>query len=388
MDNDNKPGRLKVALMVNVIAPSRLAFYSGLAEHFNLLLLHGGNESNRESWDDVGRKIRNADVRRAWGFQIQKVQKANGKAFNPRFLHITPGFVWHLIRFWPDAVISIEMGFRTLIALIYGTLARRPVWVWWGGTVHTERKIGKPRRALRFLISRWARNWISYGQSSTDYLMTLGIPRNRILEIQNGVDERSFSAAVEPAFQVEPRPVLLYVGQLIGRKGVDLMLRAAATLQQEGQKFSLLLVGSGADKQELEVLVKKLQLKNVRFEPAQDPLKMPAVYRSADVLIFPTLEDVWGLVANEAILCRLPVLCSRYAGCAEELFSPDSIFDPSNLDEFVAHLRKAVAGRVPRPDPARLKATGKVVEILVDAIKESIRRPVGNLLTTQSEASK
>ena len=37
---------------------------------------------------------------------------------------------------------------------------------------------------------------------------------------------------------------------------------------------------------------------------------------------------------------------------------------------------------------ARLKATGKVVEILVDAIKESIRRPVGNLLTTQSEASK
>jgi glycosyltransferase involved in cell wall biosynthesis len=373
--------------MVNVIAPSRLAFYSGLAEHFNLLLLYGGNESNRESWDDVGRKIRNADVRRAWGFQIQKVQKANGKAFNPRFLHITPGFVWHLIRFWPDAVISIEIGFRTLIALIYGTLARRPVWVWWGGTVHTERKIGKPRRALRFLISRWARNWISYGQSSTEYLMTLGISRDRILEIQNGVDERCFNAAVEPAFQLEPRPVLLYVGQLIGRKGVDLLLRAAAAVQQEGQKFSLLLVGSGADKQELELLVKKLQLKNVRFEPAQDPLKMPAIYRSADVLIFPTLEDVWGLVANEAMLCGLPVLSSKYAGCAAELLPAESIFDPQDAAEFVRRLRAAVGDRLLKPDRSRLKTTPEMVTQMAHTIEASVENHAETRLPSPADRS-
>jgi glycosyltransferase involved in cell wall biosynthesis len=387
MDNDNKPGRLKVALMVNVIAPSRLAFYSGLAEHFNLLLLYGGNESNRESWGDVGRKIRNADVRRAWGFQIQKVQKANGKAFNPQFLHITPGFVWHLIRFWPDAVISIEMGFRTLIALIYGTLARRPVWVWWGGTVHTERKIGKLRRALRFLISRWARNWISYGQSSTEYLMTLGISRDRILEIQNGVDERCFNAAAEPAFQLEPRPVLLYVGQLIGRKGIDLLLRAAAAVQQEGQKFSLLLVGSGADKQELELLVKKLQLKNVRFEPAQDPLKMPAIYRSADVLIFPTLEDVWGLVANEAMLCGLPVLCSKYAGCAAELLPAESIFDPQDAAEFVRRLRDAVGDRLLKPDRSRLKTTPEMVTRMAHTIEASVGNHAETRLPSPADRS-
>src|ERR1035438_10114822 len=118
MDNNNKPKRLKVALMVNIVAPSRVALYSGLGEHFNLLLLHGGTENNRESWDDVGKEIPNADVRRAWGFQIRKMQKSNGKVFNPQFIHVTPGFVWHLIRFRPDAVISIEMGFRTLIALL------------------------------------------------------------------------------------------------------------------------------------------------------------------------------------------------------------------------------------------------------------------------------
>jgi glycosyltransferase involved in cell wall biosynthesis len=378
MDNNNTE-RLKVALMVNIVAPSRVALYSGLAEHFNLLLLHGGTENNRESWDDVGKKIPNADVRRAWGFQIRKMQKSNGKVFNPQFIHVTPGFVWHLIRFRPDAVISIEMGFRTLIALLYGTLARRPVWVWWGGTIHTERKIGRTRRALRFLISRWARNWISYGKTSTEYLMTLGIPANRILEAQNSVDERRFSEAVEPAFQVSPLPALLHVGQFIGRKGVDLLLKAAATVQQEGHEFSLLLVGSGRDKQELEALARDLQLKNVRFEPAHDPLKMAAVYRSADALIFPTLEDVWGLVANEALLCGVPVLCSKYAGCATELVPAESIFDPQNAGEFAGKFRDAVAGRLPKPDRSRLRSTPEIVSRMVHTIKASIDRGAGTV---------
>jgi glycosyltransferase involved in cell wall biosynthesis len=374
MDNNNKTERLKVALMVNIVAPSRVALYSGLAEHFNLLLLHGGTENNRESWDDVGKEIPNAAVRRAWGFQIRKMQKSNGKVFNPQFIHLTPGFVWHLIRFRPDAVISIEMGFRTLIALLYGTLARRPVWVWWGGTIHTERKIGRTRRALRFLISRWARNWISYGKTSTEYLMTLGIPGNRILEAQNSVDERRFSEAVEPAFQVSPLPVLLHVGQFIGRKGVDLLLKAAATVQQEGHEFSLLLVGSGRDKQELKALAGDLQLKNVRFEPAHDPLKMAAVYRSADALIFPTLEDVWGLVANEAMLCGVPVLCSKYAGCATELVPAESIFDPQNAGEFARKFRDAVTGRLPKPDRSRLRSTPEIVGRMVHTIKASVDR--------------
>jgi glycosyltransferase involved in cell wall biosynthesis len=374
MDNNNKTERLKVALLVNIVAPSRVALYSGLAEHFNLLLLHGGTENNRDSWDDVGKKIPKADVRRAWGVQIRKMQKSNGKVFNPQFIHVTPGFVWHLIGFRPDAVISIEMGFRTLIALLYGTLARRPVWVWWGGTIHTERKIGRTRRALRFLISRWARNWISYGTTSTEYLMTLGIPGNRILEAQNSVDERLFSEAVEPAFQVSPLPALLHVGQFIGRKGVDLLLKAAAIVQQEGHEFSLVLVGSGHDKQELEALARDLQLKNVRFEPAHDPLKMAAVYRSADALIFPTLEDVWGLVANEAMLCGVPVLCSKYAGCTTELVPAESIFDPQNAGEFAGKLRDAVTGRLPKPDRSRLKSTPEIVGRMVHTIKASVDR--------------
>ncbi len=368
MSNPNV--RIKLAVLFNIIAPAKIPVYSGLAQHFDLLLLHGGMESNRDSWVDPEKKIRGAAIKRVWGWQIP-LRKMDGNVRDLRHLHINPTFIWYLFRFRPDVVITNEMGFRTLQALLYGTLTRTPVWVWWGGTPHTERSIGTLRRMMRFVISRWARRWFSYGDTSTEYLVSLGIPRDRIVQIQNAVDETQFSADAKPEFQLQPRPVLLHVGQLIARKGIDAFLRAAAAVRKEGYEFSMLLVGNGPDKQKLEQLAADLQLKNVNFRSSLPPEKMPSVYRSADVLIFPTLSDVWGTVANEAVLCGLPVLCSKFAGCAPELFTGDSIFDPENPVEFVAKLRESIAGHLPKPDVTRIQTTAEIVNRMISAIQSS-----------------
>ncbi len=212
----------------------------------------------------------------------------------------------------------------------------------------------------------------------------LGVRRERILESQNAVDEDRFQAPAEPAWTIQPRPVVLHAGQLIERKGLGALLNAVATLQREGCEFSLLLVGSGREKQALEQRVAALGLKNVYFRSAQTPDKMPSVYRSADVLVFPTLEDVWGLVANEAILSGVPVLCSKYAGCAPELFAPENIFSPDDPNEFAQKFRQAVSGRLPKTDPARLKTTDALGSELV---KEVYCHLSSNLQPVVSNAS-
>jgi glycosyltransferase involved in cell wall biosynthesis len=382
MTRNNSP--LQITLMVNIVAPAKIPVYSGLARHFDLLLLHGGMESNRDSWSDTANKIPGASIKRVWGWQILG-KKMDGKVLDHRHLHISPGFIWHLFRSRADAVITNEMGFRTLVALAYGTIFRKPVWVWWGGTLHTERLIGQARRMLRHIISRWSRRWFSYGQSSTEYLVRLGIPRDRIVQIQNGVDESQFSTNADPEFRLQPRPVLLHTGQLIARKGIDRFLQASATLQKEGHEFSLLFVGSGSDRQKLEQLAAALQLRNVHFHEARGPEKMPSVYRSADVLVFPTLSDVWGLVANEAVLSGVPVLCSKYAGCAQELFTPEAIFDPENHDEFVAKLREVVGGRLPNADRSRIKTTSEIVSRMTYAIAASVGRQVDAMRPVHNE---
>jgi glycosyltransferase involved in cell wall biosynthesis len=385
MSRDNS--RTKVALMVNMLSPLKIGVFSVLADQFDLLVLHGGREANRDSWNDVEKAVPNARVVRAWGWQIHYTKKLNGEPFDEKFIHITPGFAWHLFRFQPDLVISNELGFRSMIALAYGTAFRKPVWLWWGGTLHSERHTGRLKRALRRVFTLWANRWITYGQAATDYLLHLGLKRDRILQSQNAIDEERFKASADAAWTINPRPVVLYTGQLIERKGVGLLLDAAASVQQRGHEFSLLLVGNGREKGALERRARDLGLKNVHFRPAQSAEKMPSVYRSADLLVLPTLEDIWGLVANEAILSGIPVLCSKYAGCASELFTSESIFSPKDLNEFAQKLEMGVSGRLPKADPRRLKTTVQLGRELVQELKRFAPEPPASAPTSNQTDS-
>lgn len=368
---DTKKSKLKLALMVNMIAPYRIPLFSVLANEFDMLLLHGGREKNRDSWIGVEAALPKAKVVRAWGWKVPYAKKVWESVFDDRQVQIMPGYFWHLLRFRPDILISNEMGLRSATALVYGAIFRKPVWIWWGGTIHSERTIGAFKKGLRKLFALSVKRWVSYGQTSTEYLLSLGVPRDRILQSQNAIDEELFKADAEPMWKIEPRPVVLHVGQYIERKGIGSLLEAAAVLQRQGFEFSLLLVGSGKERDALERRALSLGLKHVRFEAAQAPEKMPSVYRSADLVVFPTLEDVWGLVANEAILSGVPVLCSKYAGCAPELFTPEHIFSPEDITEFSQKLADALSGRMPKVDPTRLKTTSQLGSELIQELARS-----------------
>jgi glycosyltransferase involved in cell wall biosynthesis len=360
----------RLALLVNLIAPYRLPVYTRLAECFDLFILHGRMETNR-AWREA--TVTGAEDRTVWGWQFKFRVLKSGRLFEHRFFHFEPGYLTELLRIRPAAIITIELGFRTLLAIAYGFLFRVPVWVWWGGTLHTERGLDRTRRFFRRLAVRTVRHWISYGETSTEYLLSQKVPRSRILQIQNCVDESWYVKPVPPAIDLHPKPVVLHVGRLIALKGVSELLHAAARLQAEGAQFSLLFVGDGPDLAELKKLATELDVKNLHFYPSQPPESMAAYYRSADLLVFPTMQDVWGLVANEAILSGLPVLCSKYAGCAPELFPLDCIFDPADSDAFLTALRKAVAGRLPACTPHNLKTSREVAEMIANDIRLAYR---------------
>ncbi|HEY2645434.1 MAG TPA: glycosyltransferase [Candidatus Acidoferrales bacterium] len=361
----------RIALLVNFIAPSRVAVYERLGTLLDLIILHGGPEKNRSSWNEI--TLEAARVRRVSGWQLSMTKRDKGKPIDHWFLHLEPGYIIELLRERPEAVITDEMGFRTLVGLAYGKWFHKPVWVWWGGTPHTERHVGWFRKFLRGMVARWAEHWISYGQTSTEYLLSLGISREKVLQVQNCVDESWYGAEAEAVLEVGCRPMLLHVGRMVAGKGIAEFLHAAARLQREGIKFSIVLVGEGRDSAKLQQLAEGLQLKNIRFYPAQPPKAMPVFYRGADVLVFSTMTDVWGLVANEAILSGVPVLCSQYAGCAVELFDCECIFDPADENQFVNALRKAVTGQLPRADRSRLWSSAEVGDVIANAVLASCR---------------
>ena len=373
--------RRRVAVLTHMVTPYRVPLFDYVGQHFDVTVFFSGHESNRSEWAGVDGQLKHARVKRSWGITLRYWKRVAGRPIGLGYFHITPGYVLDLLRWRPEAVISTEMGFRTFVALLYGSLFRKPVWVWWGGTVHTEGAIGRARAWFRGLVARWAPRWISYGRTSTEYLLTLGVDRARILEIQNCVDERTYAARPPAAFDVSPRPVLLHAGQMIPRKGIAQLLDAAKSLQDEGVRFSILLVGSGPEREALERQVARSGLANVHFKDGVPAARMPAVYQSADLLVFPTLRDAWGLVVNEAMLSGLPVLGSVYAGCAPELLTADSIIDPLDPADFKAKLRHGLEGTLPRPDLTRLRTSAEVGAMVVQDLDKALRPlPRANLI--------
>ncbi len=119
---------------------------------------------------------------------------------------------------------------------------------------------------------------------------------------------------------VAPRPVprgplrLLFVGQIILLKGVDLLLHA---LQQSGSNAQLTLIGDGTFLASAKVLAARLGLgTQVHFAGRLPREKTLHEYRGHDVFIFPSLHDSGGFAVLEAMANELPVICLDCGGPA------------------------------------------------------------------------
>jgi glycosyltransferase involved in cell wall biosynthesis len=364
--------RPKIAFLTNILAPNRLPIFERLAREFEVVVLYSGEESNREAWSGVQEQVRGFAIVRVPGLSLKWLKRDGSGVLDVRHLHVDLGLFSALLRLRPDAIVSGEMGFRSSVALAYGRLVKCPVWVWWGGTPHTERGIGPIRRRFRRWLVGHTPRWFSYGVTSTEYLLSLGVPRERVVELQNCVPESAYRRGPQPLLQLPVKPVVLSVGRLMPGKGIDLLLEAVARLQAEGLKFSLLVVGSGPERTPLEQRARDLGLSHVHFHGAEPPERMPAVYRSADALVFPTRDDVWGLVINEALWSGLPTLVSVYAGCAKELVPAENTFDPLDSIDFTAKLKRAVTGELTPPDLRRLKPIDQVTDLLEREITRAL----------------
>jgi glycosyltransferase involved in cell wall biosynthesis len=116
--------------------------------------------------------------------------------------------------------------------------------------------------------------------------------------------------------------VFLFCGQLIARKGVDVLLEAFDRLIRNGHRARLRLAGRRADLDRMLGNLSSAARERISYEGFFDPGLLPQLFSEADVFVLPSRYDGWGVVVNQALGAGLPVICSEAVGAGVDLVKP------------------------------------------------------------------
>lgn len=282
-----------------------------------------------------------------------------------------PGLVRHISSLQPDVIVADGFFKWTLAALIHRLRHGTPLVIAYERTRHTERNAQGIRTFYRRQVVKFTDAMNCSGQLCREYSVEdLGMDPARITMGHMSADTEGLEAAVDaiapPAREDLRRKlglsgvVFLYVGRLDERKGIREMLDGWQAAGFAPGEASLLLVGDGPLRAELEA--RGSQMEGVVFTGRVPYDDLPPYYAATDAFLITTLEDNWSLVVPEAMACALPVLSSVHNGCWPELVRPENgwTFVPENTNELAQRLRQAQAsGR------DTLAAMGKISRTIV-----------------------
>lgn len=120
---------------------------------------------------------------------------------------------------------------------------------------------------------------------------------------------------LDKKYNLEGKKVVLFTGRLTEHKGVDILIKAARSINGE-----IIILGDGPERANLEKLMKQYQSKNVRilgYMSPKEQVNLKTFYSRADVYVAPsTWNEPLGLVILEAMAARTPVIATRKGGVA------------------------------------------------------------------------
>ena len=243
---------------------------------------------------------------------------------------VTPTLPWKLWRGNYDIYIKCINGrFALPITYLIARLKRKPFILWTGIWMRLQTPFHRLAWPLTRYIYRHADAIVVYGEHVKRYLMSEGVPGERIFVAAHAVDNEAYNRpvseeekqALRQQLNIVPgKKIVLYLGRLVEEKGLPYLLEAFALLQQDDAV--LVLVGTGPEKARLERLAQELGIAaNVRFVGYVPPERTVPYYSISWVYVLPSIttpyfKEPWGLVVNEAFNQGVPVIATEAVGAA------------------------------------------------------------------------
>ncbi len=191
-----------------------------------------------------------------------------------------------------------------------------------------------------------------------DVIRVMGIPPEKTRVIYEGVSPafRPLRDVAELARVREkyhlPARFILFLGTLEPRKNLLTLIEAYRALANDPDAPALVLAGrKGWLYQPVFQRVRELGLEaRVHFTEWVDGADMPALINAAEIFVYPSLYEGFGLPPLEAMACGVPVICSNAASLPEVVGDGGILFDPRDVAALTLALRRALADETVRAD--------------------------------------
>ena len=325
----------RVAIITNIPSPYRVGQFINLQNkilEYEFFFIFSDIGDKERSWDVNLEGLRNAVFLNSRPLMLKTKSEVRG-------YYLSLDVFKTLNSIAPDVVIVCEYNMISIQAFLFCKIKNKKVISMTDGTLNAEKRFGQLRNLLRRLIIPRADMCIASSTKSKELQMHYGAREERIIIAFLTVDVDYFRIEREEYHSHK----LLYVGSIIERKGIDLLLKALSFIMKD---YTLTIVGDGKEKNRLIDYVEQNGMKEfVKFVPFRQKEELREIYNSHDIFILPTREDCFGLVINEAMAASMPIISSCYADGAYDLVRDGEngyIVNPYDPAEFANTIEKLI----------------------------------------------
>ena len=321
----------KVCIITNVPSPYRVDFFHYLQTQvtdYHWTILYTAKRLSSREWSIDEEKLGDSIF-----LQSKVLTK---KTYADTFHKVIPsGLTKALQELNPDVVIACEYNPAAILAARWCHSQGCRFVSLTDGTRISERNLSFLQKWSRKYIVKRADWFIASSQKSKENQIYLGAEPGKIsvslltedigpyCDVLNGRAERLGATGSSGEHEAQEddmnyQRIGLYVGSLIGRKGIDLLFDA---IEKSTSDYKIWLVGSGSNEAEYRQRVSNSErlAKTIVFKGYKEGEALMECYRQADFFVFPTREDCFALVLLEAAAAGLPILSSIYADGAYEI---------------------------------------------------------------------
>lgn len=292
---------MNILYLTNIPTPYRVDFFNELGKFCTLTVLYERRSAENRNTKWLNNKANNF---RAHFLKGMKFGADSSLSFDV--------IEWIKDRSFDLVVIG---GYSTptgMLAINYLKLKKIPF------VLNVDGGLVKKDNFVKYFIKRYfissANFWLSPGSNATEYLIHYGAKKSKTYEYPfSSVKDNDVltveklktvdKIALRNEIGIKEEEVILTVGQIIHRKGIDVLIEAA----KETREVGFYIVG-GEQTREYQNMLDEWNIKNVYFVGFRDKNELNKYYLAADLFVLPTREDIWGLVINEAMSKGLPII--------------------------------------------------------------------------------